>query len=226
MLAWILTFSCFRFGRKGSFFNFPTGRWDFRWNGFNLNQPEDFLDPNRNSVLDVRLWWSGSTKCDEFLVWIAWFWHQTLVAEGIIVCLFDNRGTGLEVEISKACYFLCESLELWKQSSDEGGKILGQTSIYRPCPEWEFWGWSYGGYMFLTGFDERERRSFKTAIAVAFRWQLGDITIRFIRSAICNSQLNPADTMTIARSCMWINSGNFPANPWYEMNNVHFSEFL
>jgi dipeptidyl-peptidase-4 len=179
------TLAAFALGEK-EFFTFPTVDGT-SLNGY-LIKPKDF-DPNKKYPVLMYVYggpgsqnvtnsWSGSRD----------FWHQTLVAEGIIVACIDNRGTGARGrDFKHATYANLGALETVDQI--EGGKYLAKLPFIDPARV-GIWGWSYGGYMsslvLMKGNDV-----FKTAIAVApvTTWRYYDTiyTERYLQTPQLNS---------------------------------------
>jgi dipeptidyl-peptidase-4 len=179
------TLAGFALGEK-EFFTFPTVDGT-SLNGY-LIKPKDF-DPNKKYPVLMYVYggpgsqnvtnsWSGSRD----------FWHQTLVAEGIIVACIDNRGTGARGrDFKHATYANLGALETVDQI--EGGKYLAKLPFIDPARV-GIWGWSYGGYMsslvLMKGNDV-----FKTAIAVApvTTWRYYDTiyTERYLQTPQLNS---------------------------------------
>ncbi|WP_297336252.1 S9 family peptidase [Algoriphagus sp.] len=151
----------FALGQK-EFFTFPTVDGT-ELNGY-LIKPADF-DPNKK--YPVLMYVYGGPGSQNVLN--AWggtrdFWHQALVAEGIIVACVDNRGTGARGrDFKHSTYANLGKIETVDQI--EGAKYFAKQSFVDP-ERIGIWGWSYGGYMsslaLMIGNEV-----FKTAIAVA-----------------------------------------------------------
>lgn len=151
----------FALGKK-EFFTFPTVDGT-ELNGY-IIKPADF-DPNKK--YPVLMYVYGGPGSQNVLN--SWggtrdFWHQQLVAEGIIVACVDNRGTGARGrDFKHSTYANLGKLETIDQI--EGAKYFAKMPFVDPA-RIGIWGWSYGGYMsslaLMIGNDV-----FKTAIAVA-----------------------------------------------------------
>jgi dipeptidyl-peptidase 4 len=211
------TLSAFSIGEK-EFFTFPTVDGT-SLNGY-LIKPVDF-DPNKKYPVLMYVY-GGPGSQNVLNAWAGTrdLWHQTLVAEGIIVACIDNRGTGARGrDFKHATYANLGALETVDQI--EGGKYLAKLPFIDPARV-GIWGWSYGGYMsslaLMKGNDV-----FKTAIAVApvTTWRYYDTiyTERYLQTP----QLNPAgydDNSPI----MHVNKlkGNFLLIHGTGDDNVHF----
>lgn len=151
----------FALGQK-EFFSFPTVDGT-ELNGY-LIKPADF-DPNKKYPVLMYVY-GGPGSQNVLNSWGSTrdFWHQALVAEGIIVACVDNRGTGARGrDFKHATYANLGKIETVDQI--EGAKYFAKQSFVDP-ERIGIWGWSYGGYMsslaLMIGNDV-----FKTAIAVA-----------------------------------------------------------
>ncbi len=207
----------FSLGEK-EFFTFPTVDGT-SLNGY-LIKPKDFDPAKKYPVLMYVYGGPGSQNVMNSWAGTRDFWHQALVAEGIIVACIDNRGTGARGrDFKHATYANLGDLETVDQI--EGGKYLSKLPFIDPARV-GIWGWSYGGYMsslvLMKGNDV-----FKTAIAVApvTTWRYYDTiyTERYLQTP----QLNPAgydDNSPI----MHVNKlkGNFLLIHGTGDDNVHF----
>ncbi len=209
--------STFALGEK-EFFTFPTVDGT-PLNGY-LIKPKDF-DPNKKyPVLMYVYGGPGSQNVVNSWGGTRDFWHQALVAEGIIVACIDNRGTGARGrDFKHSTYANLGALETVDQI--EGGKFFAKMPFVDPS-RIGIWGWSYGGYMSSLSLM-KGNEVFKTAIAVApvTTWRYYDTiyTERYLQTP----QLNPSgydDNSPI----MHVNKlkGNFLLIHGTGDDNVHF----
>ncbi|MDA0784254.1 MAG: DPP IV N-terminal domain-containing protein [Bacteroidetes bacterium] len=116
-----------------------------------------------------------------------YFYHQYLAAQGYLISVVDNRGTGRKGAIFKKSTYLELGL---LESTDHAYAAKQMAKLpYVDASRIGIWGWSFGGYMSSSAITKHSD-VFKAAVAVApvTHWKFYDniYTERYLRRPIDN----------------------------------------